>query len=147
MPFPRRRLKIPKIRFSHDYAKLPALANGCNYLLTEVIKIDRKELLDNFVAYDTKVRGKNEYYELPKGLLLILGFVRNTDEIVEPIFYAEGRSIKVLYTTVRRWTPRKEEYYRSLVGKKLEVVIDEQWIKWSRELSEKEKLSVERIAR
>lgn len=92
------------IKFSHDYVKMPP--NPDPSRLVEVFVINRS-LHQSFVAYDTAiVDGGN--YALPDGKLLVLVLVSG-----------DG----VLWTTVRRWTPKKETYYREQRGKSMGVKI------------------------
>ena len=97
------------ITFSHRYDKMPtnaALSHSTTYL-SLVLVVQREELSERFVAYDTAYDGGN--YPLPKGKLLLLCLV----------------TANLLWTTVRRWTPRKEAYYRSLVGQPVRIEIAE----------------------
>jgi hypothetical protein len=102
-------LKMAKIKFSHKrYTKL-AIQTECARLL-QVFIADYSELSKEFIEYDTSYWDEEvKFYELPKTKLLIL------------LFQDEDNGY--LFTTVRRWTPRKEEYYRSLQGEILDVVL------------------------
>ena len=108
-----------KIKFSHDYYKFPSAKNIS--LLSQVVITDKSELSDSFIEYDTLFRNwtKNPktplpdgMYELPKGKLILLLLIAN-----------EGKGW--LWTTIRRWTPEKEKYYRSIQGQNVEIVIEE----------------------
>jgi len=94
---------LPKIHFSNEYFKLM----GCDRraILLNVFKTHYNELDKNFIAYDTcyeDEKGNLLYYKLPKTELLCLLFFSRNGE---------------LFTTLRRFTPEKERYYESMVGK------------------------------
>ena len=74
----------------------------------QVFKIDGKDLSQNFIDYDTHIEPSG-FYELPKGLVLVL-------------LFAESETV---FTTIRRWTPQKEKYYRSMMGNEFEIEIKE----------------------
>jgi hypothetical protein len=75
--------------------------------------IDLEKMPVEFIKYDTeyiKRDGKSiEYYDLPKKgkFMILVLFTKKAD---------------CVWTTIRRWTPRKEEYYQSLIGKEVEIV-------------------------
>ena len=101
-----------KIAFSHRYYKLPTQSSKAT--LCFVTKTTVKELPDNFLDYDTSYISRDgvSHYDLSKlKEVLVLSFL--------PIgeFY--------IFTTIRRWTPQKEEYYRSKSGQEFEIVIEE----------------------
>ena len=106
---------MPQIRFSHLYHKLGDGEPPEEAQLLQVFTCDRKDLSDEFVGYDTAYYdGKKDmvsYYPLPGGKLLVLVFLDFEDN-------------RVLFTTIRRWTPEKEKYYRSQTGKVFDVVIN-----------------------
>ena len=98
-----------KIKFSHKYFKMPeAIQLGlCNKAkLLAVINTHRQDLREDFINYDTTTVNHDKY-ELPVGRLMVLLLLSSE-----------------LWTTVRRWTPEKEKYYRSLIGQDFEVVIE-----------------------
>jgi hypothetical protein len=81
-----------------------------------------KEFLDWDTAYEeqswvssanrekiTKLR----YYELPKGKVIIL-----------VIFTKQENSISECWTTIRRWTPDKENYYQNLIGQEVKIEVE-----------------------
>jgi hypothetical protein len=97
----------PKIKFSHKYYKLPL--NLQTATLLEVISCEVGDLSRPFLEYDTAYPflDGTSYYELPKkGTVLVLIFLAGW-----------------AFTTIRRWTPEKEAYYRKLIGKEFEIVI------------------------
>lgn len=85
--------------------------NGEKVLLLQVFIVDRADLSETFVAYDTEIERTGEYYSLPKGKLLVLFLIP---------CYGSGA-----FTTIRRWTPAKEKYYKSLMGKEFVLEITE----------------------
>ena len=108
---------MPKIRFSHSYPKLECDGLLTKYaILLEVFRVKSEELHPRFVEYDTIYWDNTEnnwcYYKLPKGDVLVLLFQSTTID-------------RFLFTTIRRYTPKKYEYYRKMRGKEFEVVIEE----------------------
>ena len=102
-----------KIKFSHRYAKIPE--DVTNTRLLEVLKTTYIELSPQFRVYDTEY--EYGYYELPKTDLLVLILISYEPNI-------SGGSNEHLWTTIRRWTPEKETYYRSMRGKQVEIVVE-----------------------
>ena len=101
-----------KIKFSHLYTKMPFDREKTQLL--EVLIADKKELSKEFIRYDTHIDGGREY-NLPEGKLIVL-----------LLFSLQEDSMAwELWTTVRRRTPEKEKYYRSLRGQNVEIVIEE----------------------
>lgn len=104
------------IKFSHDsYNKLRSQeAIPQEAKLLQVFVVDRKELSVPFVEYDTlfwNEKEQKEYYDLPRGKLLVL--------LLESV-HASG---SCCWTTIRRWTPEKETYYKSMQGQKFKIEI------------------------
>ena len=102
----------PIIKFSHNYDKIPDSKTE-TYLL-EVLKSNTEELHDSFIDYDTAYGLSN--YELYSGDVLIL--------ILQSIISVAAGEVKELWTTIRRYTPDKEEYYRGIRGKEVKIVIE-----------------------
>lgn len=102
-----------KIKFSYDYWKMPRSCHNYTRLL-EVLIANTKDLHEEFVHYDTLYVDLEKFglgnYKLPKGKVLIL-------------LLESGGAI--LWTTIRRWTPQKEKYYKGLRGQEVEIVINE----------------------
>ena len=96
---------MKSIKFSHIYDKFPP-GRGPSMLL-EVFTVDVKDLSSEFLEYDTKITGGGRY-PLPK----------NGSHLVLLLYQA---STKHLWTTIRRQTPEKEAYYRSLIGSELSM--------------------------
>lgn len=109
-----------KIKFSHDYVKEPFYTDTTTLL--EVFTVDRKDLHESFIKYDTEIRTYQEptsqyiepkkYYNLPNGKLLILLLHSfNYDTVT-----------RQLWTTCRRWDKEKETYYRGLRGMNVQIL-------------------------
>lgn len=101
-------MKQPVIKFSHHYPKLGVLA-GTNdeARLLDAHPVQLELLSPDFLDYDTAIDGGG-YYKLPrKGRYLMLIFAR-PDNVG-------------LFTTLRRWTPEKERYYREMTGQRFKV--------------------------
>lgn len=96
---------MPAIKFSHRYHKMPPAPDPSR--LIEVLVANRATLHSAFVEYDTAIIGGGNY-PLPGGKVLVL------------LLQAESGE---LWTTIRRWTPDKEQYYRGLRGVRLAVVV------------------------
>ena len=114
------------IKFSHNYFKIPYEEWIPNTRLTakilEVLISEKKELSKDFIDYDIgfleciskeEQKYRKGYYPLPDGKLLIL------------LLLTTNSSGAHLWTTIRRWTPEKEEYYKSLRGKVVLIEIEE----------------------
>jgi hypothetical protein len=107
------------IKFSYPYDKMPA-----GYYLSkllDVIPIKLEDLSQEFLKYDTLI-ADDEYYQLPaKGDYMIL-MLRSTATSHNN---GELNEASQLWTTIRRLTPEKERYYRSLIGEVVECKITE----------------------
>lgn len=104
---------MKKIKFSHIYQKLLDSHNDVvdHATLHAVIPVQLEELHASFIDYDTD-SGK---YALPaKGKYLMLVFEKPTE------VYVSDRN---LFTTIRRFTPTKYDYYKNAVGEIFEVII------------------------
>jgi hypothetical protein len=104
------------IKFSHDsYNKLRSQeAIPQEAKLLQVFVVDRKDLSESFLRYDTlfwNEKEQEEFYDLPRGKLLVL--------LLESV-HQSGCSC---WTTIRRWTPEKETYYKSMQGQKFKIEI------------------------
>ena len=104
-----------KIRFSHYYQKFwlkeAMIEDGDVVELVGVSVCDREQLPKSFLHFDSNYgsEGEPEYFPLPAGRVIVLFFWDGDD----------------LFSTIRRWTPQKEEYYRNGIGKLFEVKIEE----------------------
>jgi hypothetical protein len=106
---------MKQIKFSHKYYKLPM--NVGTATLLQVLTINKEDLSPEFVEYDTSYPANGKYseegtpdkhYPLPNGKLLLL--ILQTGWI---------------WTTIRRWTPEKERYYRGSIGETFNIAIEE----------------------
>jgi len=107
---------VTSIKFSHDsynkFVSQEAIPQEAKLL--QVFVVFKDELSESFVRYDTlfwNEKEKEEFYDLPKGKLLVL--------FLESI-HASGSTC---WTTIRRWTPEKERYYKSMQGQKFKIEI------------------------
>jgi hypothetical protein len=110
------------IKFSHTYWKMPLEVDAetpiSDAMLLAVFNTTSEEIHEQFRLYDTMYVDEKgaSYYELPKGKLIIL--LLKSSPITSP-------EEQELWTTIRRWTPEKEKYYRSNIGKLFDVIIEE----------------------
>ena len=93
------------IKFSHNYFKMPAAYQDS--ILAQVVVFEESEISDSFREYDTSYKYsplcKIGHYPLPKGKVLLLLLIAN-------------RGAGWLWSTIRRWTPEKERYYKDNIG-------------------------------
>lgn len=88
------------IRFSHIYDKFP-IGYGVSRLL-EVFVVDRDDLHEEFIQYDTAYGTEGKNYPAPDGKLIVM--------------LLQTRDNNELWTTMRRCYPSKLEYYLGLIG-------------------------------
>lgn len=103
----------PKIKFSHDYTKFPGWMEGKSKLI-QLFIVNKANLSDEFKMYDTRYEMcglKHEYYQLPEGELIVLLLLTEANE---------------LWTTIRRYTPRKYGYYQSHIGDEFDIIVKEE---------------------
>ncbi|MHA1685184.1 MAG: hypothetical protein ACTSYD_02125 [Candidatus Heimdallarchaeaceae archaeon] len=113
--------ELNEIKFSHNYYKLPDSFHygGYNeyYLLavfrTKTFKLG-KRFLDYNSIYGITENGLLLRSEVPDGDVLVLLFGSFFDECFE------------LFSAIRKWTPQKEQYYRSKVGQKFKIVVEQE---------------------
>ena len=96
------------IRFSHKYSKMP-IDFGVSKLL-EVFVTDAGYLHEEFKDYDTSY-GDRENYPLPTGKVIVMLLRTSVDN--------------VLWTTIRRHTSSKYDYYKGLRGSYVKCVVIE----------------------
>lgn len=110
---------MKQIKFLHEYDKM--LNNSFEEIpkkaiLLEVFVKDSEELHPRFIEYDTIYFGHKtkiwKYYKLPKGKVMILLFES---------FFANEEIM--LWTTIRRFTPQKYEYYNKARLENFEIVL------------------------
>ena len=80
-------------------------------ILMEVFKVNSKDLHKKFVEYDTVYFDLNrwEYYKIPDGEVLVLLL----------------QSLDMIWTTIRRYTPEKFEYYKNSRWEEFEIQLKE----------------------
>ena len=109
---------MKKIKFSHWYAKFDSVLDDYEgaentATLIQALKIHYNDLSPEMIDCDTLYYDPNskrkKYYQLPKTDLILLLFMAD---------YSGG-----LFTTIRRYTQKKYEYYRNSVGEKFLVEI------------------------
>jgi len=109
------------IKFSHIYEKMPENLKDLEATLLEVLFVGSKnELSQAFINYDTEYHAYNHFeqkteikqYPLPNGALIIL-----------ILMVTQGINRPMIFTTIRRHTPEKEKYYRSLRGQQFRINI------------------------
>lgn len=91
------------IKFSHIYHKMPPGAFTMPAKLLQVLVCDSSDLSLPFIDYDTTY--SEGRYALPHGRLIIL-FLKTNNR---------------LWTTIRRWTPEKVNYYKLHVGEEVKI--------------------------
>jgi len=94
------------IKFSHKYFKMPSIDTS---VLLQVLTMDIKDMSPAFRAYDTEYEGGSYPLKGSGKYMVLLLFAGNEH----------------LRTTVRRWTPEKEAYYKSRVGEIVKIQITE----------------------
>lgn len=100
---------MKQIKFSYLYEKMnwqPKTAK-----LLQVLKVNYNDLSEGFVAYDTAFHEDYgmKYYSLPK-----------TDLILLILFDLER---EIIWTTIRRFTPKKWEYYKGSESEVFDIVL------------------------
>lgn len=112
------------IKFSRPYSKLVFPSPQWRFCkiakLLEVIPVELSDLSAEMLAYDTD----GGMYPLPKkGKYLMLIFQNSTIYYLKPneIFRPEQH----IFTTIRRETPEKLNYYRKNIGEIFNVIIEE----------------------
>jgi len=94
-----------QIKFSHDYFKFCDKKLPFKSILLQCFKINYNDLSRCFIVYDTTF--DEGEYSLPKTDLIVL-LLMDTD--------------RKLFTTVRRFTPTKWTFYKSLEGEEVELI-------------------------
>lgn len=106
---------MKKITFSHWYFKLTGIyvkdQKEKKARLLQILKIHYKDLSKYMIKYDA-IYNVNDEYILPKTELILLLF--------NAVTYRGG-----LFTTIRRYTPSKWDYYKNSEGEIFQVVINE----------------------
>lgn len=109
-----------KIKFSNEYDKMMYNAEGIipkRAILMETFIKEAEELHPRFIEYDTSFVDKHGQlcqYKLPNGkniILLLKSYIHDT---------------MMIWTTIRRYTPQKYEYYSKLRGEEFDIKILEE---------------------
>jgi hypothetical protein len=101
--------KFPPIKFSNVYKKLPENANGRLAILKLATRILLQHQEPWFIAYDITARDGTAY-DLPR-----------TGEYILLVFELSDGGV---FTTLRRHTIEKYQYYKRMQDKFFEVVIN-----------------------
>ena len=110
-------MKIPTIKFSHHYLKMPPrmfLDFAGKTILTGMEHTHKNRLTKEFILDDTAYKNKDgttSYYELPDTELLILKL------------RTEGLDYVHEWQTVRSYNKEKAVYYAGLIGKEVKIHI------------------------
>ena len=118
------------LKFSHDYHKFPfQLGDMDRVVLLEVLIADTKDLHESFIKYDTEIQIHQDpasdnivpmkYYKLPSGKVIIL--ILKVTHLIWDIL----KESNAIFTTIRRWTPEKERYYKSIRGQEVKIEVKE----------------------
>ena len=101
---------MKSIKFSHQYFKFGHHTLPFEATLLQCFKVHYNELSFHFKKYDTT--NDEMPFKLPKTkLIVLLLFVRNE---TDPFNFH-------VLTTIRRYTPGKWEYYKSLQGQRVRL--------------------------
>lgn len=106
------------IRFSNDYDKLPLQWGGTEAILIGIAVGDiewLKKNIPSFIELDTKIRNSKDHYPLDFDTAIVLTF-----------FHIGSFSPK-LFTTIRRYTPEKYEYYKKKVWEAFTLKDERLW--------------------
>lgn len=101
--------KSPIIKFSHHYQKFGDMMLPFEARLIQCLKVHFNDLKAWFIEYDTRYKD-GFYYDLPKTDLIILFLLEY------------GAFHPKLFTTIRRYTPQKWEYYNSMTSEVFKIV-------------------------
>ena len=117
--------KMNRIKFSHKYYKMPYMADNKTKLVQMFIE-HSDNFSKEFIEYDTKIRPEG-YYKLPKNKYIVLLFLNEITALPSGKPYSKDIEFVGynLWTTIRRWTPQKEKYYRERIGQEFEVIVNE----------------------
>ena len=102
-----------KIKFSNDYEKLPINWPDTKAVLIGISVVDiswLKTALPQLIDADSKLRNSTEHYPLDFERAIVL------------TFFQKSKCSPRLFTTIRRYTPSKYEYYKGRLWKTFELV-------------------------
>ena len=104
--------KMNKLKFSHDYTKLPLSWEGTHAILAGIMYVPDMEQFKlrspEIITADTEFRGESGNYDLNFREGILLTFIHLTS----------GKA----FTTIRRHTPQKWEYYEGKVKETFELI-------------------------
>ena len=109
------------IKFSHLYYKMPLTIEDYKTVVLDVFVTDLGKLPEEFLKYDMaywdEKNQKTEYYRLDfkKAIVIVLFSTYKYSNYTD----------KKLWTTIRKWTPEKEKYYKELIGKEVMIRVGE----------------------
>ena len=101
------------IKFSFRYKKMPHGVEFCDTWIMSVKVLDYADLTDEEIKMDTETVD-GEFYVLPKTKLIWIDL------------FTDCLPTATKWQTIRRWTPEKERYYRSIVGQEVKIVIEDE---------------------
>jgi hypothetical protein len=104
-------LQLPVIKFSHSYKKMPKGVLYKSTYIKDIAVIDYKDLTEAQIKEDTETIS-GEFYQLPKTKLIWIKLWTTDIE-------HGGKE----WGTMRRYTPQKFDYYQSLIGKEVKILI------------------------
>ena len=110
--------RMKTIKFSHEYFKMlnnESETRPIAAILMETFVVNSEDLHPRFVEYDNEYIDKKEhnrgYYVLPKGKVIVL--------LLKSFVHGE----LMLWTTIRRYTPAKFEYYKNARWEEFEIIL------------------------
>jgi hypothetical protein len=95
-----------QIYFNDEYPKLWGQEFG---ELIFIKVVNKSQLSKNLIEYDTK-KSNDNYYDLPDGELIQLFFIGNHG---------------IPFCTLRKYSKDKHEYYKGLIGKVFDLVVED----------------------
>ena len=106
-----------KIKFSHKYGKMQLFFENYRTYLIAVSVIDLTKLPEEFLKYDTR------YFESKKEKFFKLNFKKAIILTLYSIREDVGLRFETVWTTIRRWTKKKEEYYKKHIGEEVKIIV------------------------
>ena len=95
------------IKFSHLYEKMPPDFQVSQLITVEIVNLEDLDPL--FLDQDTAIQGGGHYQLPKKGKFMIL--------------HLESSVMNIPWQTIRRWTQKKEEYYKRYIGRFVDCTI------------------------
>jgi hypothetical protein len=118
-----------QIKFSHVYEKFAKGLFGTDVVLVSLDIVQRKDMLDSFVEYDTVYieNEKQKHYPLSSKAYMVLGF-DSPHIIPRRVQITRSLSREVGFTTCRSyadWKTSTYEWYLSSIGERFKIILDE----------------------